>query len=271
AEPGAAPEAAPLPEAHEVPTTRSRPARPGAARPPVVVYQPPNGGSASPQIVIVTPGGQPPPRVVVRTVAAVPPAPPAPPPPPRYRWRSEWGLNLRLQGVSLGRRQGAAEEAGMGGVGLSLRYRPVPSFAIDFGVDAVGGIDYNGFKRSEIPISLSGMLFVNPRSRVQFYFMGGMHVSHARVERTTIIPAATEGDIDTAVMSEVEYDYFGGHGGLGLEFRLSRRVALNLDAMAFIRERTDDNPEPEFVDLETGRTTNTSGGGLFRGGLTFYW
>ena len=36
-----------------------------------------------------------------------------------------------------------------------------------------------------------------------------------------------------------EYDYFGGQGGVGLEFRISRRVALNIDAPAFIRHRTD--------------------------------
>jgi len=43
--------------------------------------------------------------------------------------------------------------------------------------------------------------------------------------------------------------------------------------VGFIRGRTDDAAryDPEFVDPDTGRTTNTSGGGLFRGGITFYW
>lgn len=268
--PPAEAEAAPEPGA--LPQRPARPAAPPHARPgappPVVVYQPPGG--PAPQVVIVTPPGQPPPRVVVRTMPAVPPAPPAPPPPPRHRWRSEWGINLRLEGISLGSRRGAAEEAGMGGLGLSLRYRPVPAFALDFGVDVVGGIDYNGDKRSEIPVSLSAMLFVNPRSRVQFYFMGGLHASHAQVERTSIL-LAEDGQSSLTMMDEVEYDYFGGHGGIGLEFRLSRRVALNIDAMGFMRSRTDDNPVPEFVDPETGRTTNTSGGGMFRGGISFYW
>jgi hypothetical protein len=40
----------------------------------------------------------------------------------------------------------------------------------------------------------------------------------------------------------------------------------------FIRGRIDDNKReyPEFVSND-GKTTNTSGGGLFQGGLTFYW
>ena len=43
-------------------------------------------------------------------------------------------------------------------------------------------------------------------------------------------------------------------------------------ARGFVRGRIDDNKReyPEFVD-SNGRTTNTSGGGIFQGGLTFYW
>ncbi|AKT35925.1 hypothetical protein [Chondromyces crocatus] len=269
------PEAAPPPQRREHHERRERRGpRPRAARPaappPVVVYQPPSDGQ-TPQVVIVTPGGQPPPQVVVRTVPGVPPAPP--PPPPRRKWRSEWGFNLRLQGASFGSTRGAAEDAAMGGAGLSLRYRPVPAFAIDLGVDVLGGIDYHGFKRAEIPISLSGMVFVNPRSRVQFYFMGGMHASYAQVERTAIITSDTPGVPSTVSTFTQEYDYFGGHGGIGLEFRVSRHVALNIDGLGFIRSRTDDQAasNPEFYDPATGRTTNTSGGGLFRGGISFYW
>jgi opacity protein-like surface antigen len=197
------------------------------------------------------------------------PPPPAAPPPPKRRWRREWGLNLRLEGASFGRGRGAAEEAGMGGVGLSLRYRPVPAFAIDAGVDVLAGKDYNGFERTEVPLSLNGIIFFNPRSRVQFYMMGGVHVSHAEVEVANGGKQADEYNFTP----NTEYDYFGGQGGIGLEFRLSRRIALNIDAIGFIRDRTDDNKHasPEFTDPETGRTTNTSGGGLFRGGLTVYW
>jgi hypothetical protein len=242
-----------------------RGAPPVGAPPPVVVYQtsltnPPT------QIVIVTPGAAPPPRVIVRT--AVPAAPP-PPPPPKRRWHPQWGLNLRLEGVSMGGRDSRPDDdAGMGGVGFSLRYRPVPAFAIDAGVDILAGTDYNGFDRTEVPLSLSGLLFVNPRSRVQFYLMGGIHISHADVE---VKPTAMSSEDNYEFVPNTEYEYFGGQGGIGLEFRLSRRVALNIDALGFIRKRTDEGTTPEFTDPDTGRTTNTSGGGLFRGGLSIYW
>jgi hypothetical protein len=223
-----------------------------APPPPVVVYQP-LPSAPPPQVVIVAP----PPHVLVRPVP--------PPPPPRFYRSSEWGLNLRAEGVIMGSRH--AQDAGMGGVGLSLRYRPVPAFAFDFGVDVLGGRDYNGYDRAEIPLSLSGLIFVNPRSRVQFYFIGGGDWSHAKVspDADTI---RLEGYRDP--MPSRSYSYLGGHGGIGLEFRLSHRVALNIDTLGFVRTRVDKSGPPEFID-ERGRTTNTSGGGLFRGGITFWW
>jgi hypothetical protein len=182
---------------------------------------------------------------------------------------THWGLNLRLEGVALGHQRGGADDSGMGGMGLSFRYRPVPAFAIDAGIDLVGGRDYNGFIRTEVPLSLSGILYVNPRSRVQFYFTGGVDWSHATVQSDAPSPLLTS-DYGVAGYS-TEYDYFGGHGGIGLEFRLARHVALNVDMLAFIRSRTDDGAIPEFYDAYTGKTTNTSGGGLFRAGITFWW
>jgi hypothetical protein len=236
----------------------------GAARrapPPVVVYETSPSGPP-PQVIVVAPGAAPPPRVIVRRVA-----PPAPPPPAKRRWRRHWGINLRMEGAMMGREHGGAEDAGMGGVGISLRYRPVPAFAIDAGADFLAGTDYNGDQRTEVPLSLSGMLFVNPRSRTQFYFMGGLNIAHAEVDRSSSEAAA--GGAEFA--PDTEYDYFGAHGGIGLEFRLSPRIALNVDALGFVRSRTDDGLVPEFTDSDTGRTTNTSGGGLFRGGLSIYW
>jgi hypothetical protein len=61
--------------------------------------------------------------------------------------------------------------------------------------------------------------------------------------------------------------------GAGLEFRLSQPVAFNIDLVGFVRGRTDRlaDSEPEFTDDTTGQTTNSSGGGLLRAGLTLYW
>lgn len=233
------------------------PPPPPAAPPPVVIYQPMPPPPPT-RVIIVSPGYH-------RQVRELPPPPARR---ARKQWRSEWGVNFRVEGISLGH-SGAVEGAGMYGAGLSLRYRPVPAFAFDAGIDILGGTDYNGFDRRETPFSLSGMLFVNPRSRVQFYFMGGINFSHAKAtsnEASPLLKADRNEDGFSA-----EYNYFGGQGGAGLEFRLSRRVALNIDALGFIRHRTNDSELPEFIEPETGKTTKNSAGGIFRGGLTFWW
>lgn len=273
AEVPAPPEAAP---AEPPPAAPPRP-RPPRASPPqrgatVVIPPPPPGRSAPPPVVIYQPvPNAPPPQVVIIAPGYYPavqgPVRPVPPPAKkRLRpWRAEFGLNLRLEGVAMGREvESTREDAGsMGGMGMSLRFRPVPAFAIDAGIDVIGGLDYNGFNRRELPLSLSGILYVNPRSRVQFYLTGGADWSHAEVESDEYSPLLPNG-------YSAEYSYFGGHGGIGLEFRLSRHIALDIDGLAFVRGRTDDGPLPEFMD-EHGRTTNTSGGGLFRAGITFWW
>jgi hypothetical protein len=240
----------------------------------VVVVQS-DAARRAPQIVIIAPGARPlpppPPVRVVRRVVKVPAR--AKPIPIRKRWKPELGLNMRLEGIALGKSDGEGEEARMGGVGLSLRYRPWRAFAIDAGVDVIGGVDYNGHKRIELPLSLNGLLYVNPKSRVQFYFLGGIHWSHAKVEQPSMIaegPRDSDWDHDDDENS-IEYTYFGGQLGAGLDFRLWRHVSLFIDGVGFMRERTDDNPLPEFTDPDSGRTTNTSGGGIFRGGLTIWW
>jgi hypothetical protein len=218
--------------------------------PPPVVYQPP------------PPAYRPPP----------PPAPPAyrqPPPPPYYYHprpaesapqRREWGLNFRVEGAMLG--HAAASDAGMGGLGFGLRYKPVPAFGIEADVDFWGGRDYYGDRRNETAFALNALVFLNPRSKVQVYLLAGVGWSSADVWNDSS-PAATQ----------ATYSYFGGQAGGGLEFRLGTHFALNADVRGFIRGRTDDGAQtaPEFVNPQTGQTTNTSGGGIVTGGMTFYF
>lgn len=206
----------------------------------------------------------PPPVARPRPRPVYTPPPPATrvysPPPPARRYRSEWGFNMRLQSALMDSdKNKAASDAGMGGLGFSLRARPTGHFAIDFGLDFLGGKDFQGNRRSEVPFSINAMLFFNPRDRAQVYMLGGFGWSTAHVTR--------------ADDSVAKYSYFGLQSGIGLEFRATRHVAFNLDLMGFIRGRTDKAAayEPEFVDPATNRTTNTSGGGLLRGGLTVYW
>jgi hypothetical protein len=187
------------------------------------------------------------------------------PPKPKRRRIREWGLNLRLEGALMGNDDQKDPDAGMGGLGFSLRYRPVPHFSFDAGVDFIGGTDWNGNRRSEAALLLSGIVFFNPRDRFQIYTIGGIGWSGAEVD---VID-----DESVEAPERESYRYFGGHLGIGGELRVGRKVALNLDILGFIRGRTDvrHDSDPEFVDPETHRATNSSGGGLVRGGLTFYW
>ncbi len=100
------------------------------------------------------------------------------PPPPPLPFR-EWGLNVHLAAAAIGR--GVGGNAGMAGAGLGLRFKPTPRFGIEADVDYFGGTDYSGNSRGETALSLNGLLFVNPRSRAQAYFLAGLGGSTAHV------------------------------------------------------------------------------------------
>lgn len=186
----------------------------------------------------------------------------------RLQRHRRWGMNLRVDGVLLPQyNEDATNDTGMAGLGLSLRYRPTPMFALDFAADFLGGIDANGLERQEIPLALSAMLYANPRNVVQFYMFGGINWAFARVFADQVEPNLAEGNQD-------EYTYFGGHAGLGLEFRVSKLVGINVDGLAFVRTRTDDDGDglyPEFYNPRTQEASNSSAGGLLRAGVTFWW
>ena len=211
--------------------------------PPVVVYQPP------PPIMIVRPEA-PPPYLYRPHV-------------PSWYRRNEWGLNLHLEGAMIGR--GINGNAGMGGAGFGLRYKPIPYFGIEADVDFVGGRDYQDFQRDESAFTMNGLVFLNPKSRAQIYLLGGFGWSGAQVTDDSSYNLSNS-------QRTFSYSYFGGQAGVGLEVRLGKHFAINGDLRGFIRGRTDNGAQqaPEFVDA-SGRSTNTSGGGIFTLGMTFYF
>jgi hypothetical protein len=235
-------------------------------RPRTFTYVPdPEGG---PGQIIIYDDGAARPHYPSKAMGPAPPPPP-PPPPEKRKWRRHrrWGMNLRLEGALLPRFGDEGRDVGMAGVGASLRYRPIPHFAIDVSADFLGGHDSNELERQEVPISASAMLYVNPKSLAQFYVFGGLNWSFARVVSEEWLPNLAEGTSD-------DYTYFGGHAGLGLEFRVVRLIGINIDGLAFARTRTDDDGDgryPEYVDAETGGTSNASTAGLLRAGVTFWW
>lgn len=156
--------------------------------------------------------------------------------------------------------------ADMNGIGAALRFRPIPHIAIEGSVELLWGTDYNGFDRFEDSLLINGLFFANPRSSVQLYGIAGFGVGAAYLDSGI----ASDG---RPVLRDENYSYFGGQIGVGVEGRLTRHFAIGADLIGFLRWRTDRHAwrEPEFVDPDTGKTTNTSGGGLLRLGVTYYW
>lgn len=223
--------------------------------------EPPPPGDASP------PKAEPPADgSTVRKRATVRIDPGTPPPPRRPRHRRELGVNLHIDGALFGSESGMSHDAGMGGLGAAFRMRLHPVFALDIGVDFLGGRDFNGNARAEGVLSANGLLYLNPRQRIELYLLAGLFTSRAQVDVRYL-------GGERVAPHDASYAYFGGQVGFGAEVRLSRRVSAQADVLGFVRERSRRYRyfEPDFVDPETHRTTNRSGGGLVRGGFTFYW
>jgi len=245
---------------------RVPPPEPGTKDTRVIEVRPdPDGGPA--QVIIYEKG---------RPLTADRGAPDVPAAPPKSRGKKHrrvhrhrrWGMNLRVNGILLPRyRDDVQSDAGMAGIGFSMRYRPTPMFAVDFSTDFIGGIDANGLERQELPLGMTAMVYVNPRSIAQFYLLAGMNLTFARVFSDVEQPNLRDATGD-------DYTYIGGHGGLGLEFRVAPLVGINLDGLAFIRGRTDDDGDgryPEYFNPETNEVSNTSAAGMLRAGVTFWW
>jgi len=191
------------------------------------------------------------------------------PPPKRRRRRGfrEWGFNLHLAGALLDNHREHVKNTGLGGLGFAFRYRPLPALALEAGVDVLKGSDHQGYVRTEAALLLNTLVFFNPRDVVQVYALGGLGFSGANV---SIEPPRGEANLERY---EEHYSYFGGQLGLGLEVRVSQRVALGGDVLAFVRGRSDEQWRdiPEYIDRDSPRTMNPAGGGALRAGITFYW
>ena len=128
------------------------------------------------------------------------------------------------------------------------------------------GTDYNGNDRAEQAFVANGVVFVNPRDRVQAFVLAGIQIggAQARIAELGGIPVP---------LHDMGYTYLGAQGGLGVEWRFTRGAAITGDFQLFVRGRVDDNRyyEAEYIDRDSHLVSNTSGGGLFRLGTTFYF
>ena len=210
-----------------------------AAHAEVVVVRP--EGTSS-QVVVKTK----PPTVVVVKHTPIPQTQVAMPPPPPKRDRKV-GLHFDVGGTF-------GPQVTMGGFSGALRFRPKEHVGIDLGSGYFAGNDYQGFYRTEIPITANVLFFVNPQHKWQVYFLLGPGVSFGRVD----------------TFNEVRHmTHVGGQAGVGLELRLAPLFALNVDVRGIARHRIDSDPRPEFID--GARSTNTSAGGVLTFGGTFYF
>lgn len=207
----------------------------GAARADVVVV--PKNDTNNSNVVIKT---APPTVVVVKHKSANPP----PPPPPRER---KLGLHFDVGGTF-------GPDVSMGGFTGALRFRPKEHIGIDLGSGYFAGHDYQGFYRTEVPLTANVLFFLNPQHKFQFYFLLGPGMTFARVELFEEVRRMT---------------HIGGQAGFGVEWRLARAFALNADVRGVVRYRIDSDPRPEFVD--GARATDTSAGALVTFGGTFYF
>jgi len=193
--------------------------------------------------------------------------PPAEPPPKKKRRHGfrEWGFNLHLEGALLADEPNE-DDAAMGGLGFGFRYRALPSLAFEAGADFLRGAEHHGYWRSETALLLDTLLFFNPRDVAQVYALGGLGFS-----RSSLNYAENTGDDVFYRRSHEHQSYFGGHLGLGLEVRVSHRVAVGGDVMGFIRSRTDESNHDDVVNGAQPFRDGDTSGGVLRAGVTFYW
>jgi hypothetical protein len=237
--------------------------------PPAAERAPP---ASVPKVIIVevdTPAPPPPP-------APAPPPPPVatalPPPPPAPE------LELHVQADTPAAR--AAEprlglqsyfgtmgggDVKMRGFGNAFRVRPVPSLALDFGIGSFTGQDANGMDRWEVPFSTDLVVFVNPRRRLQLYFVGGVGLSYSMVDGDNVRSGTRE---------RHGLWHMTAQTGVGLEWRIGRHFAINADWRVFLRQPMDGNDstrERAERRADGTRATDTSTGTMGRIGATFYF
>jgi hypothetical protein len=210
-----------------------------AAHAEVIVVRPED---ASSQVVVKTK----PPTVVVVKHTAIPPAQVSKPPAPPKRDR-KFGLHFDVGGTF-------GPQVLMGGFSGALRFRPKEHLGIDLSSGYYAGNDYQGFYRTEIPLTVNVLFFVNPQHKLQVYFLVGPGLSFGRVDTFNEVRRMT---------------HIGGQAGVGLELRIAPAFALNADVRGILRHRIDSDPRPEFFDGT--RSTNTSGGAVLTFGGTLYF
>lgn len=192
-----------------------------------------------------------------------------PPPPPVGRVRPKrWAVRTQLLVPFVD--SGAASNYAMGGLGFGGRARPDESVALDLSLDSLAGVDYVGHRRTELALDFATTIFFNPHDPIQGFLLAGLGWSRADVSYK-FHEMTSEGSVKRE-RAETFY-YFGLFAGLGAEWRFNPRWSTDLALIGVLRNRTDSKADysPEFIDPKTKLATNSSGFGLLRIGLNYYF
>ena len=154
------------------------------------------------------------------------PAPPPPPPPARARAAAPseddgflLGIGIRVSGIAFEGHKlhlSDIENPVMGGVGVHFRSRFARHWGLELAVDYLRGGDESDFVQWTVPVSLSGMFYLLPDSRINPYALAGIGAHFTTLEYQG-------GDF---THSSIE---IAGILGAGLQVRISRSFALHAD------------------------------------------
>ena len=177
----------------------------------------------------------------------------APPPPPPLRRLHAVSLRLSQMLISDGQE---LESTYLTGVGLSFRVRPVRWFGVEPAIDLLTGYDQFDAVHSETHISTDLLFYLNPRDAVQVFALTGGSIALARHSDYWAYERST---------------HLGAHLGAGLEFRVTRLLSFNVNAVAFSRTLTAAQHRPPEQGDTTRAVQPSSAGMMLRGGTSVYF
>ncbi len=161
--------------------------------------------------------------------------PPPPPgeraaPPPRHADHAG-DLSIGLRGSSYGGAYKGGDRFGDLGLGLAARYRFNDPLGVEVQWVYHDDTWQEGTERIEQPLSASLELFALPWAKVNPYLLGGVTVTARNYQDHVGVHEVVENRTT-----------WGPHAGVGLEFNLSERMSLNLDAryLAAVNLQPDD-------------------------------
>lgn len=134
----------------------------------------------------------------------------------------------------------------MGGIGFAVRHFPARAVGFELGADVFGGLDPQGERRTELPLSADALLFFHRGPFLHGYLLGGAGVSLARVQHD---PDRVE-----------RRSYVGPRLGGGVQLKGARDLGWSFDLVGFARTPIE----------REARGERLGAGALLRASGTFY-